>query len=484
VSGLEQAPHLVGGVPAPSEIAAGVPGDLDALCRLTLNEDQGPLTPGDFASQIAPWAPTQVAGLAKPSAQQVADDLTRTIALPVEELRRPVAASADASPVAEPAPVQPAAPTFAEPASDASAGPTQVEADAPTTPPTVTVPVPQPEPEPAADRAGDPAAGHVAAVGGAGATEAPVASATGTTAASAGATAAAVGTALGSAGQAAGQAVGAATQRVGSFARAAADKAAARRAERQAAAERAEQRRVSLDSALVDEDRLLDPPLPMLPPETGTPPSRDQSKLVLAIVAAFLVVATVVGWYGASRIGSNTDLGLTGPTSRPTVTVTGPAATVGPTETGDGGAAPSTEFPILSATGFDPEGDNAERNSEASRTYDGKTSTFWSSEGYATPDLGGLKKGVGVSLDLGQVRDVRTVTLVLPDSSDVTVYVGEDRSLEGAARIGSSKGKDGTIRLTRAAGPVNAQYVMVWFTKVGLVDDGRHRATLAEVTVS
>ncbi len=44
--GLEPAPHVVGGVPAPSEIAAGVPGDLDALCRLTLNDDEGPLTPG------------------------------------------------------------------------------------------------------------------------------------------------------------------------------------------------------------------------------------------------------------------------------------------------------------------------------------------------------------------------------------------------------------------------------------------------------
>src|SRR6478609_2706276 len=55
VHGVEPAPRVVGGVAAPSEIAAGVPGDLDALCRLTLNEDDGPLTPGDFAVQIAPW---------------------------------------------------------------------------------------------------------------------------------------------------------------------------------------------------------------------------------------------------------------------------------------------------------------------------------------------------------------------------------------------------------------------------------------------
>jgi eukaryotic-like serine/threonine-protein kinase len=457
VPGLEGAPHVVGGVPAPSEIAAGVPGDLDALCRLTLNEDQGPLTPGDFASQIAPWATAQVAGYASPAPQrQVADDFARTVALPVEELRRPPATAVE--PARQPADAEP------------TAGPTP----APTWEPTRELP------RPAVDDGTDGLAhppGRASAASGA-----PDAGP-----GSAGAAAAAVGTALGTAGQAAGQAAGVAAHRVGSFARAAADKAAARRAERQAAAERAEQHRVSLDQTLVDEDVLLDPPLPMLPPETGTVPTRDQSKIVLAIMAAFLVVATIVGFWGASRIGSNTDLGLGGPATRPTVTVTAPTATAIPTETADGGddgAAGSTEYPILRATGFDPEGDNAERNSEASRTYDGKPGTFWSSEGYATPDLGGLKKGVGVALDLGQVRDVRTVTLVLPDASDVTVYASEDRALDGAAKIGTSKDKDGTVTLTRAAGAVSAQYVIVWFTRVGQVDDGRHRATLAEVTVS
>ena len=61
-SGLGAAPRVPGGVAAPSEIAAGVPRDLDAICRLTLNDDQGPTSPGDYARQVAPWPSRQVVG--------------------------------------------------------------------------------------------------------------------------------------------------------------------------------------------------------------------------------------------------------------------------------------------------------------------------------------------------------------------------------------------------------------------------------------
>ncbi len=63
-SGLEAAPRVIGGVAAPSEIAAGVPQDLDFVARHTLSEDGGPQTPGELVEQIRPWSPTPVgAGL-------------------------------------------------------------------------------------------------------------------------------------------------------------------------------------------------------------------------------------------------------------------------------------------------------------------------------------------------------------------------------------------------------------------------------------
>jgi len=453
VPGLEAAPHVVGGVPAPSEIAAGVPGDLDALCRLTLNDDQGPLTPGDFAAQIAPWAPTQVVGLGGSAPREADDGLARTVALPVADLERSgLRADRGGTQAAE--------------ATGGAAG-----TGAPYDQATQVVPSQGSEGSGGAPEAGPGAPGEETA--GPGAT------------AGAAATAAAVGTALGAAGQAAGHAAGAAAHRMGSFAKAAADKAADRRAARDAAERRAEQRRISLDEAFVDGPDLLDPPLPMLPPETAEAPTRDQSKIVLAIMAAFLVIVTLFGFWGASRIGSKTNLGLGGETPRNTVTVTAPTATVTPSGSSSSPTSSSSAgepFAILSATGFDPEGDNAERNSEAPRVFDGNDNTFWSSEGYASANLGGLKKGVGVRVDLGQVHKISEVDLVLPDVADVTVFVGPDRTRDNSTVIGTSTGKKGKISL-KADKPVDGQYVFVWFTSVSKVADGRFRATLAEVTV-
>lgn len=55
VPGIMPAPRVVGGVPAPSEIATGVPADLDMLCRTVLNGQPGPVKPAQLAEEIGPW---------------------------------------------------------------------------------------------------------------------------------------------------------------------------------------------------------------------------------------------------------------------------------------------------------------------------------------------------------------------------------------------------------------------------------------------
>lgn len=84
IPGLEPAPRIVGGVAAPSEIAAAVPPDLDAICRATLNHDTGPRTPQELVGRISPWSHTLVRHVA-PKVAPVARPLapSPTEAIPV-----------------------------------------------------------------------------------------------------------------------------------------------------------------------------------------------------------------------------------------------------------------------------------------------------------------------------------------------------------------------------------------------------------------
>ena len=86
-------------------------------------------------------------------------------------------------------------------------------------------------------------------------------------------------------------------------------------------------------------------------------------------------------------------------------------------------------------------------------------------------------------LDLGQAARVKQVALTLPDVSDVTVFLADDNSIDGATEIGTTTGKKGAVTLANKDAEASGKYVIVWFTEVSQVSDGRFRATLAEVSI-
>jgi len=217
----------------------------------------------------------------------------------------------------------------------------------------------------------------------------------------------------------------------------------------------------------------------MRPASTAQAPSRDQSKIVVIIVATFVTLSLLVGYFGFRDIGKGSS--PSGSTPRRTVTVNAPPVTVAPSTSPTTAEGPAGGQPIaiLSATGFDPEGDGNEKNSQAPRVYDGNPATAWSSEGYNSAAFGGLpKKGVGVLLDLGQPTSVNQVTIDLGFGPvDVTVYAATTGSLDGATVIGTANAATGRIQLKAASAMPKAQYVIVWFTKLA-PDAGRFRASI------
>jgi putative peptidoglycan lipid II flippase len=203
----------------------------------------------------------------------------------------------------------------------------------------------------------------------------------------------------------------------------------------------------------------------MLPPATATRPTHARRWLALLLaLCLLLVVAGVVSAQVLSRrLGAD-----------PAPTASSAPAT---------SAAPSTAprgqvLEIASARDFDPQGDTREENrDQVGLAIDGKSSTRWTTVTYkGNPRLGGIKRGVGLVLDLGAAREVGSVKLRLSgDDTDVQLRVpAEDPATTTAAPLGSDKswrsvatrsGAGSSATLTPDQ-PVTTRFVLVYLTSL------------------
>ncbi|MGL5851414.1 MAG: hypothetical protein ACRCZD_11595, partial [Phycicoccus sp.] len=491
-SGLGSAPRVSGGVAAPSEVAAGVPRDLDALCRLTLNDDHGPTSPGDYARQVAPWPTRQVVG--RPVAPRAHEDDAGAAALPpvVGDAGHhgPAAREDDATPV-----------PGEGPAADLSTGPDDTA-------------------EPAAGGSERPVAGEPGARTGAEHTRVLARSASSSDEPSSGGfsttatpgpptlpdlgtgrSAGAAGAAAGAAAAAVAGAFSSLGERAGGLTRRAADRVSELRADpssdrrdRHAGGYTAEPRWVdgtadpepewsgrpsgtswvetdgavaATDGTIADTapqprvDDPLDAPAPLVP---ATSLTRDESRLALGIVAGFVVLALVIAIWGVSRIGSNTaDLGFGGGDDPvPPATSSPSAPSPSPTRSSSPGAPPPAEpLAVLGVRSYDPDGDGEENDNLTPRAYDGDPNSGWYSENYRNDEFGGLKKGLGLIVDLGPNKKPQQVRLDLPVANDIEVFLGPDARLDGATKIGERAGAQGQVSFDVPA-DLTGQYVIVW----------------------
>ncbi|WP_030259463.1 protein kinase family protein [Streptomyces violens] len=156
---------------------------------------------------------------------------------------------------------------------------------------------------------------------------------------------------------------------------------------------------------------------------------------------------------------------------------------------GHGGTASGKTVGVDKVVDFDPApgGDGTENPQDAPKALDGDPATSWPTRNYyGRSDLGGLKDGVGLILDLGKVQQVGSVKVDLVGSTSLDFRAasedssGAPTSLDGFKKIADGSGETVTLR---AKEPIKTQYVLVWLTDLPLKDDGNYRGQIKEIKV-
>jgi serine/threonine-protein kinase len=232
-------------------------------------------------------------------------------------------------------------------------------------------------------------------------------------------------------------------------------------------------------AAAVDNTASEPMPAPLPPPPLGvgrnatgpyppgsTPPSnvpvrfRDSERRWM--VPTLLVVLVAVA------------LGLAG------LLIKGSSSTLFGDDGDDGGSeTPPVEQPatdtvaVAGVVDFDPEGGDGEHGDETGNAIDGDPETAWTTEGYRSPEWGGLKEGVGLILTLDAAA---ALTAVEVDSSSVgwegEVYVADsareslDDWSDPVATFETGDGETARVDLD-----AEGAAVLLWFTRAG--DNGQ-----------
>ncbi len=200
--------------------------------------------------------------------------------------------------------------------------------------------------------------------------------------------------------------------------------------------------------------------------------------LLVGLVVLLCGLALVAGLVLSAQLGA-------APDPRPSATPARPTA-----------ARPSAAvLPISTARDFDPQGadDKRENPDEVDLAFDGDPSTRWRTVAYiGNPRLGGIKRGVGLVLDLGSAQPVASVKVTLAGTGtdlDLRVPAG-DPALATRPPLGSDQqwdvvaeqeGAGRTATLTPGQ-PVTTRFVLVYLTSLPR-EGGRYRGGISEVEV-
>lgn len=202
-------------------------------------------------------------------------------------------------------------------------------------------------------------------------------------------------------------------------------------------------------------------------PPSGMAPTFRQTERTWLVPAA-VIVALAVGLVVAGIALSRSDVGDT------LLRRDDP-----PAEPAAGERTPISGFRVRS---FDPEGNDGQENeNRAAAAADGNPTTLWSTVGYRNQEFGGLKKGVGLILELTAKEKVRAVRVSGPTSGwSGAVYVAD---APGATLAEWGRPRQELVDISGSATfefeAAEGQAVLVWITRLG----AGNRVEIAEIAV-
>lgn len=211
----------------------------------------------------------------------------------------------------------------------------------------------------------------------------------------------------------------------------------------------------------------------------GTPSKPHRWIVLLVALVALLVIAAIVGSL------------VFRPTGLPNLPGRPPDSSAPPPPS----AADPVKVTIEDGQDFDPQGDPSDENpQEVPNAFDGDPDSRWRTVQYRNnPDLGGLKRGVGIVLDLGEPVPVRELRLRLSgEGTDLDIRVPEDdpagtdeppmNSDRAWQVVGKVKNAGETAEVTLEQ-PVTTRFVLVYLTSLPQEEPRRYRGGIHEVEV-
>jgi serine/threonine protein kinase len=152
----------------------------------------------------------------------------------------------------------------------------------------------------------------------------------------------------------------------------------------------------------------------------------------------------------------------------------------------DGGGTTEIRLPSDAAAEFDPEADGRETGTQRLAVDTNPTGTAWTTEHYDTQDFGGLKDGVGLTIDAGKTVTAKSMEIRSPTPGwDASIYEFGGSPPSALSEWGqpvatvSDGGGNETITLPGRA----AQSFLIWITKPPHAKDdpGRYQMEISDV---